>query len=227
MAAVENRGVRSAGVASIGAMDPFTRPDSPDLVDMLTDGMVRVLRSRGLQEFSIAACARAVDLSPQALNERFSGKYGARRRVLQLVANAYGARWLEWVRPGLEADPPLIRLPESDEEISGVRVWLALAELGRGEGHVGNPHLAGLLSSFRATEADLVGDAFRTCTGRPPNRVQLAILTALTDGLRAELAAPHARIAHPAAVDAMARAVADLGAILRRRRPGVGVPQAA
>jgi AcrR family transcriptional regulator len=214
-------------LASIGGMDPFTRPDSPDLVEMLTDGVVRVLRSRGLQEFSIAASARAVDMSPQALNERFSGKYGARRRVLQLVTNSYGERWLEWVRPGLAADPPLIQLPESDEEISGVRVRLALAELARGEGHAGNPHLAGLLESFRATEADLVSDAVRRWAGRLPNRVQLTILTSLTDGLRAELAAPHARIDHPAAVDALARAVADLGAILRRRRPSSAMPDAA
>lgn len=198
-------------------MDPFTLPDSADIGELLTNSAVRLLRRGGLQEFSVSAMARDLDMSRQALNDRFAAKYGARRRVLQLVVLTFGDRWLAWASGPLGADPPTIRLPEHQDEVTGVRVWAALHELARGEAHVGNPHLSDALAHIRAEEADLTSDALRRWTGVAPNTTQLYTLLSLADGMRRELALPSPRLSPAGATAVMTRAVAELGAVLGRR----------
>lgn len=198
-------------------MDPFTNPDSADIAEILTDSAVRLLRCGGLLEFSISAMARDLSISKQALNERFASRYGPRRRILQLVLLTFGQRWTAWVAHPLGASPPAVRLPESEPELTGVRVWTALHELARGEAHVGNPHPSDAIARIRADEADIISAALRAWTGAVPNRTQLFTLTALADGMRHELAAPHPRLAPHEARELMARAVADLGHVLHHR----------
>lgn len=177
-------------------MDPFKRLDSPALSDMLTDGAVDVLAERGLDRFSIGAVARRMDMSPQAVSNRFPSSEGGRPRVLQLITVTFGKRWLAWVTPGLAAEPPMIRLPENDAERHGVRVWLALAELARGERARGNTGLESAVGWVRSREREDLAVSLEQWTGSriPPDEVMSIVV--LVEGLRAELASgdPHLNV---------------------------------
>lgn len=203
-------------------MDPFTNPNSADLGEILTDSAVRLLRRGGVLELSVSAMARDLRMSKQALNERFASTYGPRRRILQIIFLTFGQRWTAWVGYPLGTSPPQLRLPESDDEVTGVRAWFALNELARSEAHVGNRHPTDALASFRADEADLTSAALRRWAGAAPSATQLFTLTCLADGMRHELAAPAPRLTTSDASALMDRAVADLGHHLRRRAADAG-----
>ena len=197
--------------------DPFTRPDAAGMADMLTDGAVRVLRKRGVLEFSVAALAREVDMSAQALNERFRDKYGARRRVLHLVVQTFGVRWLTWLEGPLAASPPQMRMPVDQAEVEGVRIWRILGELARGEVHMGNPGLIEVIAGVRDQELGAVQDAFLRWAGGSARAAEVFALLAFANGLRGELAVPRPWLRADEAERAIAHSVADLGDRIRRR----------
>jgi AcrR family transcriptional regulator len=197
--------------------DPFTRPDAAGMADMLTDGAVRVLRKRGLLEFSVAALAREVDMSPQALNERLRDKYCARRRALRLVVQTFGRRWITWLEVPLAASPPEIRMPVDQSEVEGVRIWRAFGELARGEAHMGNNELVEVIGLIRDQELGAVQDAFLRWAGGRARSTETFALLAFADGLRGELAVPRPWLRTDEAERAIAHSVADLGDRIRRR----------
>lgn len=157
---------------------------------MLADGAVAVLSERGVDGLNVAALARWMGVTKQSLSQRLADPAGARRRILHLVVLAFGERWLGWVKSALLEDPPVPALPSTDDEVLGVRVWTALAELARGEDAAGDPGLARAIAEVRARERELtrrrVGDWMRAW----PEEDDVTALCALVDGLRLALAAP-------------------------------------
>lgn len=175
-------------------MDPFARPDSADLGDMLADGAVAVLAERGLERFSIAAVARWVGWTPPVLYQRFPGPLGTRRRVLQVIVLVLGRRWLQWSCARLLLETPELRLPADELERRAVRLWAAVRELARGEQATGNPHPEEGLDRLREEEAAMVAAELGRWCGRRLAVADVIGVIALADGLRTELAAPIARV---------------------------------
>lgn len=171
-------------------VSPFLRPDAPDIDEMLADGAVAVLTERGVDGLNVAALARWMRTSKQSLSQRLSGPGGARRRILHLATHAFGRRWMSWVESALLEDPPVPALPATDDEIVGVRVWGALAELARGEEAGGDPDLAGVIAKVRSRERELTRHRVSEWMRAYPAEDDLTELCALVDGLRLALAAP-------------------------------------
>jgi len=198
------------------AMSPFVRPDSPRLNDMLADGAVALFRERGVDALNVAALARWMGVSRQALSERLWDPEGSRRRIMQLTVRAFADRWIAWVRLALREDPPVPALPRSAEEVHGVRVWAGLLELARGERASGNPDPAAAVTATLVREREIVGDRVAYWIGAEPAADDLTELVALTDGLRSALIEPMPKVTYDQArslllrrLNAMHDAVSD------------------
>jgi hypothetical protein len=200
-------------------MSPFLRLDSAGIDDTLADGAVELLRKRGVDALNVAALARWMGISRQALSERLRGPDGARRRILQLTLLTFADRWIDWLAEAMFEDPPVPALPRTAEEEHGVRVWAALVELARGERASGNPDPAAGVVATVARERDLVHQRVSAWLGATPGDVDMVELYALTDGLRAALLEPVRTVSYDDArrilqrrLDALRLALPDSGA---------------
>jgi hypothetical protein len=173
------------------SQSPFLRPEHRDYPEILTDAAVHVLETTGVDRFSVAAMARWMKVTPEAIHNYYS-----RARVLDLVTICFSRRWLQWsVRDvrWLQAAPPCpLLLPSTPEERHGVRVLQALTELARGERVRGNPLPATRLSNLRSAERELLASRVTqlkaTDIYEPVADIDLAGLMALLYGLRSGLA---------------------------------------
>lgn len=171
---------------------PFLLPDHREYAEILTDAAVHVLEMRGVAEFSVAAMARWMKVTPEAVHNLYS-----RARAIELVVMCFSRRWLHWTLSEygwLRADHPCpLQLPGTPEERHGVRVLLALTELARGEGLRGNPLPERHLADLRREEAELLRLRLLQMNPALPlpagGGVQLTGLLALVSGLRTALAA--------------------------------------
>jgi len=162
----------------------FVRLDSLDYADMLTDAAVSLLINRGIDELSVRAIAGWLGVTSPTVTIRGGG----RDRVLELVVSTFGRRWLAWAAwPDLD-DPCPVRLPASEDEIHGARVWQALAELAGGAARAGNPVLEEVLDALRREERQFLWRDLYDRLDRPPTDRELDTTTALAAGLRARLA---------------------------------------
>jgi AcrR family transcriptional regulator len=190
-------------------MDPFTRPDSADVLDMLADGAVEIVAEHGLLGLSISALARWSGLTPPVLTQRFQGPHGARRRVLHLVTFTYGQRWLRWSTGALLLDEPSLALPETDAERRGTRVWSALDELARGERSEGYGDIAAVVDQVRSEEKAMVAARLGTAA-HPMSPVAAGTFCAVVDGVRRALSFPVPTFSVADARDAIRGHEADL-----------------
>lgn len=156
---------------------------------MLCDAAVMTLAEGGLRALSISSMARRIGVSPPALTQRWRGPRGARARILQLVVHRFGERWHWWSRGPLIEDPPSLALPATDDELEGVRVWLALRELARSEHAAGNPDVALAVAQIGALDRAEIGDKVRCRGGGRVASGAVVGICALADGLRIELVA--------------------------------------
>lgn len=168
-------------------MSPFVRPAALGIDEMLADGAVDLFRKRGVDALNVAALARWMRISRQALHERLWDPEGSRRRIMRLTLLAFANRWLAWVEVPLVDDPPLPALPSTEEEVHGVRVWAGLLELARGERSTGNTDPAAVVTATLARERESVTARVGEWLGATPSEEDMSELFALTDGLRATL----------------------------------------
>lgn len=157
------------------------RPGSCNYDDILTDAAVHILREHGLRGLSIRAVADWMRITPAAVSHHVN-----RDQLMVLVSGRFGARWLGWILQRTFTDGVLALLPPDEDEIYGVRVWLALAELGRNHLEVGEQ-----LRDVRREERDIL---HRVTQGRLDSAAADTTL-ALVDGLRALLCPPAACLA--------------------------------
>lgn len=98
----------------------------------------------------------------------------------------FADRWEEWTHD-LDPSSTPARLPETVDEVLGVRAWHALDELARGELAQGNDVPAAVLALARERESELVARRLTRLLGARPADADLAVVLALVGGLRREV----------------------------------------
>jgi AcrR family transcriptional regulator len=158
--------------------DPwFLTPWSCDQPDILTDAAFELIAEGGTPALTMRAIAGRTGMSPSWLTDRFTN----RARMLAIIAQVFGDRWIAWIQARLPERGALALLPSSDEEVVATRVWLALVELGRIEQGVAW-RMAALRRADQAFVANLLG-----CRS---DDLKVDEVIAVVDGLRAAIADP-------------------------------------
>jgi hypothetical protein len=199
-----------SGQAARVSENPFLLPDHIDYAEILTDAAVHVLETRGVAEFSVAAMARWMKVSPQAIHNSYS-----RSRTIEVVIICFCRRWLHWSANGYhwlhDEHPCPLRIPREPEERHGTQVLYALTELARGERVRGNPLPALRLAQLRKDEGDLLRSRLAQLSPAqfyaPVDEVELGGLMALLSGLRYSRAVDPGSLTWEQACRTFARAV--------------------
>ena len=113
----------------------WTQPCSCERGAMYADAVVRLLAQGGLEQIKMTAAARWMGQVPSAVKQRSGGRDG----FLRMVTARFGRRWLRWVSLPARDLGTLVRLPDGDDEVHGVRAWSALCEVAAGEARQANP----------------------------------------------------------------------------------------
>jgi hypothetical protein len=213
--------VRQRGQAARVSDNPFVLPDHSDYAEILTDAAVHVLEMRGVAEFSVAAMARWMKVSPQAVHNLYS-----RSRAIEIVIICFCRRWLHWSASDyrwLHAEHPCpLRIPREPEERHGTRVLHALTELARGERVRGNPLPELHLAQLRTDEGELLRSRLAQLSPvqfyAPVEEIELNGLMAVLSGLRYTRAVDPASLTWEQACRAFARAVSAVA------KPGQAAP---
>jgi AcrR family transcriptional regulator len=164
--------------------DPwFLRPWSCDQPDVLTDAAFELIAEGGTSALTMRALAAQTRMSPSWITDRFTN----RARMLAIIADIFGDRWVTWIRARVTTSGIAALLPATDEEIVANRVWLALVELGRVAREVG-----WRTSAVRRDERAVVARLLACRSGD----LRVDDVLAMVDGLRAGMADPE-RSLHP------------------------------
>ena len=189
--------------------EPFLRMDDPRLPEILTDATWEVLARSGLTAWSVAALARWMKVTPEAIYKQHS-----RSRVVELVVICFVRRWHQWAALEFQWDSPL-RLPATEHERHAVVVRAALEELARGEAVRGNPLPARQFEGLRTDEfallaqrlehlatqanADRIGR--QVLSGSTVSESDVQAVMAMISGLRHALAQTPTTLTHAEAVE--------------------------
>lgn len=114
--------------------DPFLRPDSVRYDDMVADGFVELLRTRGVDGLTMKALAAWMRVTPSAVTHR--AKWPA---TVELFVAGLMRRWVQWSLAGLRRRSALPSVPATAGERHGVRCWYLAHELARTEVAAGRP----------------------------------------------------------------------------------------
>lgn len=114
--------------------DPFLRPDSVRYDDIVADGFVDLLRTRGVDGLTMKGLASWMRVTPSAVTHR--GRWPA---TVVYFVDALMRRWVQWSIDGLRHDPALPSVPLTAAERHGVRCWHVAHELARTEAAAGRP----------------------------------------------------------------------------------------
>jgi hypothetical protein len=216
----ERREIRLERGKTTGMDEPFLRMNDPRLPEILTDATWEVLARWGLTGWSVAALARWMKVTPEAVYKQHT-----RSRVVELVVITFARRWHQWAALEFQWDSPL-RLPATEHERHAVVVRAALEELARGEAVTGNPLPAHQFQRLRADETallaqrleDLVAQENADRTGRqvlPGSTVtesEVHAVMAMISGLRHALAQHPPALTHAEAVKLVRDQVAAVAA---------------
>ncbi|HYF74018.1 MAG TPA: hypothetical protein VD864_14405, partial [Nocardioides sp.] len=144
-------------------------------------------------------------ITPSALSQR-----AGRTEVLRVVCAFFADRWEDWTHD-LGSSAMLARMPETEDDVLGVRAWHALEELARGELAQGNDVPAAVLALARERESELIASRLTRLLGGRPADAELATATALVGGLRREVTStPEPLIPTAMAVELLRDHVASL-----------------
>jgi hypothetical protein len=151
----------------------FLRLDSASTEDMLTDAAVHVLAAKGATGLTIRAVAEWLRVTPPRVSQMAS-----RAHLIEVVTARFGIRWIDWIEYRRWREGVMALLPAEPDEVAGVRVWLALAELARF-----SPRPAELLAYTRRREQVIVADLLEV----EPDAADVTLVLATAQGLRAGL----------------------------------------
>jgi hypothetical protein len=177
---------------------PFLRPDDPRYPEMLTDAAVIVLGDCGVDRLSVGSLARWLNVTPAAVLKEYS-----RARVIELVVATFGNRWLDWSDPG-PFRAFTTRLPQTADEVHGVRIHRALSELVRGELVAGRVEPSRIWSEVRRDELHML----QRRLGATEHDAEQML--ALATGLRLALADPEPTLTYETAAEILEARAADL-----------------
>ncbi len=157
------------------------RPDTADRLEIVTDSAVGLLRAHGAAGLTIRRIAADCEMTIGWLTNRFENK----DRLLSLVAMTIGERWLQWITGRVGEMRILALLPDSEETVPALNVWLTLLNLGREHEGVG-AHTA----SVRTQERVWVATLLRQGPAHHPSPDEVNRMVAVVDGLRDALCSP-------------------------------------
>jgi AcrR family transcriptional regulator len=152
------------------------RPFSASWVDIYTDGAIHVINEQGLGGLTVRALADWMGVTPASVSQRTS-----RDQLVADVVDQFCHRWLQWIDDREFEHGVISLLPTNDEELPGVRVWLALLELGRADERTGRR-----VAAARAEERTLL----LRLAGGELSADEVDRLVAVVDGLRLAVCAP-------------------------------------
>jgi AcrR family transcriptional regulator len=184
--------------------EPFVRPYAFGDADMLTNAAIRLLADHGIDSFSVAVLARAINLTPQAVLNRYP-----RHRVVELLCLTFSQRWLTWATRDRIDELPA-RLPRTDSERHGVLVHRALHELARGEAAQGRTDAQAVLIGTAEEELGALADEVGQVAERWVSTDEVAPLHALITGLRLVLADPEPQLTWEQAAELLREGFAKL-----------------
>lgn len=165
-----------------GPTSPFLDPDSPFPADRLTDAVVEALRAGGVERVTLGAAAREMGVSSQATHKLAGGRA---EFLGQVVATFLSRRWA-WMTTG---DGPA-RIPTSEEELHGLRVYRLLVELAAGEHRAGREGLAQQLERDRHRYRDWVRYSANQRRSAPMTEDDLDRFETIVDGLLTAMVRP-------------------------------------
>jgi AcrR family transcriptional regulator len=171
----------STQVLPQASQEILLRPDFQDRLHIVTDSAVGLLRAHGAAGLTIRRIATDCEMSIGWLTNRFENK----DRMISLITMTVGERWLQWITSRVDEMGTLALLPDSDDEIPAVNVWLTLLDLGRIHEGVGAQTAA-----VRAQERAWAATLLRTGPTHYPSPDDINATIALVDGLRVALCAP-------------------------------------
>jgi AcrR family transcriptional regulator len=166
--------------------NPFMRPFDPGIPEIVTDAAVHILASQGVDRFSVRAIARWMRVTPAYLLNDYS-----RSRLLEIILISFADRWIEWSGADSASGVVGMRLPQTPDELDGVRVRGALEDLADAEWLRLHPAPSFQVASLHARELDQLTATLRSqapgCC--PPSDHEVSAMLALLAGLRGRLAA--------------------------------------
>ena len=174
--------------------------------EMLADATVDILAGTSIAGLTSRAIAAWLRVTPSALTQRAD-----RAEVIRLVLIFFADRWEKWVHIPPWHDLPA-RLPMTEEEVHGVRVWHALGELARGEALAGNLVPTDVIGRAREEERASVSANLARLLDRRPTDAEVVGTVALVAGLRLELATAPTAISATEAADVLTAHVRRLRA---------------
>ncbi len=157
------------------------RPDSADRLEIVTDSAIGLLRLHGAAGLTMRRIANDCEMTIGWLTNRFENK----DQLLSLVAMTVGQRWLRWITGRVGEMGILALLPDSEESVPALHVWLTLLNLGREHEGVG-AHTASVRTEERVWVATLV----RQGPAHHPSPDEVNSMVAVVDGLRVALCSP-------------------------------------
>lgn len=99
-----------------------------------------------------------------------------------MVTQRIAGRWVRWAsRPAYGV---LLRLPEHDDELHGVRVWSLVREIAAGEHRAGRPVLAEVVAGAEAREREALEFEVAAVLGRRPTQIEVRVLQCFGVGIR-------------------------------------------
>ncbi len=115
---------------------------------MISDHAFELILADGVPAVSLATIARRIGVSRQAVSQWVAGR---REALMSLVASTYASRWAQWVEERITHHGALALLPTDTEQVSWVRLRLALEEDQRAA-----PHPAPGFTELRTLERALL-----------------------------------------------------------------------
>ena len=161
----------------------FTEPAALEHAAMYADAVVALLETGGTDRVSMGVVARWMGQVPSAVQQRAGGRDG----FLLMVGRRFGKRWLAWLSQrdvDAQGTGGVVRLPRTENEVHGVRVWSALTEIAAGEARADRSGLAEVLASARQDERSVLELDLTTALGRRPTCDEVTLVQCLADGLR-------------------------------------------
>ncbi len=182
----------------------FLRLNSASTEDMLTDAAVHVLAFNGALGLTTRAVADWLRVTPARVSQMVR-----REQLTFVVAARFANRLLDHIERSMWSEGSAALLAVADENVAGIRVWLALCELGRERAD-----LAEVLARARGRERAVLAGLD---LGLDDDELELVM--ANVEGLRARLCDPSDALAPEDARSMLARLLELLGAKGTRGRP--------
>jgi len=184
----------------------FVEPSAVDRAAIYADAVMMVLLDGGLAAVSMGAVARQIGQAPSAVKQYA----GNAENFVVMVIDRFAQRWRSWAFVSPRSSRLPVRLPMTDEEVHGVRVWAALTEWAAGEARAGREQAAHVLEHLRVVDRIRIAAALRR---RKPevSPADVTVVECFARGVQAAMTDPKGPLSIAEAEEASAALADALG----------------